>query len=408
MIPRGVLDVTWADLWFAWRASVEAEEATLRAAEAELERLWNPARPTLTCWTVRTAWELLLRTQAWPAGSEVLMSAVTIRDMADLVRRHAWIPIPIDVDPRTLSVDPAHVRQRITPRTKAIVVAQLFGSRSSLAELSVIAREAGVLLIEDAAQAFAGRNDRGDPAADVSFFSFGLIKAQTALGGALVECRDPALAERMRAAAEKFPRQTAAEFRRRIHRAAWLQGLAQHGVFTVVVNACRLIGLDYDQRLAQSLRSFHGDLLTKLSRRPSSGLLALLTRRLQRADTRWIERKTFLAETIRAELAPHVRLGDAAHFPSQWVLPIRVGDPARVCRSLAAAGFDATCHASNLTVIAPSPERPEIATPLAAKWAPQLVYLPLSPCLTERRAREMGRLVNRLAVVSDDASAKRR
>lgn len=399
MIPRGVLDLSSLDLRFAIRQCAETAslpESAALATAAEVERIWDPSGGTLACLSLRSGWDLVLQALNWPPDSEILMSAVTIRDMAEIVRRHQLVPVPVDVDPQTLAIDPTRLGPLFSSRTRGVVATHLFGSRTPLGPLAAVAREHGVLVFEDAAQAYAGLADRGDAGADVSGFSFGPIKAQTALGGGLIEVRDPELLGRMRQIQATWPRQTGAEYRRRVRRFAWLHRLSHPGCFTAMAWSCRLAGLDYDRHLSQALRGFgSGDLLPKIRRQPSLPLLRLMQRRLGKPDRRWIERKNQLAAIIRDALPVRCRLGESAPFPSRWVLPILVEDPDGACRRLRAAGFDATRHASNMTVIAPHPARPDVVASLASRWVPQLVYLPLHPALTDTQALQMARLAGK-------------
>ena len=57
-------------------------------------------------------------------------------------------PVFADVQPRTLNLDPAHVRSLITPRTKAIVCVHYGGLPCDLDELHALAREHGLVFIE--------------------------------------------------------------------------------------------------------------------------------------------------------------------------------------------------------------------------------------------------------------------
>jgi dTDP-4-amino-4,6-dideoxygalactose transaminase len=157
------------------------------------------------------------------------------------------------------------------------------------------------------------------------------------------------------------------------------------------------LGVDYDQRLSQAVRGFGGgDLLQKIRRRPSFPLLQLLRLRLAKPNRQWLLRKSQIAKLIREELDPQLRIGNAASFPTHWVLPIRVRDSEAVCRGLIAGGFDATRHSSNMTVIPTPVERLEVVTPRASQWASPLIYLPLHPSLTDELAGKMARVVNRL------------
>ena len=55
------------------------------------------------CLSVRSAWDLLLHVLAWPAGSEVIVSAITHPDMITILRAHGLVPVPVDVDLDTLA-----------------------------------------------------------------------------------------------------------------------------------------------------------------------------------------------------------------------------------------------------------------------------------------------------------------
>ena len=71
--------------------------------------------------------------------------------------------------------------------------------------LSRFAREHGLLLVEDCAQAFQGPERMGDPVADVSMYSFGTLKTSTALGGAILRVRDREVLGRMRGIQASYP-----------------------------------------------------------------------------------------------------------------------------------------------------------------------------------------------------------
>jgi dTDP-3-amino-3,4,6-trideoxy-alpha-D-glucose transaminase len=62
-----------------------------------------------------------------------------------------------DVDPHTLQIDPVDAGRRVTRRTRALVVVHLYGQPCRLNALAAIARGAGLVLIQDAAQAHGAR-----------------------------------------------------------------------------------------------------------------------------------------------------------------------------------------------------------------------------------------------------------
>jgi dTDP-4-amino-4,6-dideoxygalactose transaminase len=86
-------------------------------------------------------------------GDEVIVPGYTfIASISSIIFARA-IPILAEVD-RTLNLDPADVRLKITPRTKAILPVHMLGNPARLDELKAIADEHGLLLLEDCAQAF--------------------------------------------------------------------------------------------------------------------------------------------------------------------------------------------------------------------------------------------------------------
>jgi len=83
-------------------------------------------------------------------GDEVIVPGYTfIATMSSVIYARA-IPILAEVD-RSLDLDPADVRRKITPRTKAILVVHMLGNPARLDELKAIADEHHLLLIEDCA-----------------------------------------------------------------------------------------------------------------------------------------------------------------------------------------------------------------------------------------------------------------
>ena len=147
--------------------------------------------------SVRSGFDLLLKSAIelndWPAESEIVFSGMTIADMPKIAVEHGLTVIGTDLNPKTMAPDPDHVASKITAKTKAIVVAHLMGGRSELDEIAEIAREHDLILIVDCAQSFTGQTDDISEFADVSMFSFGSIKTNTALGGAVLKVNDPGL-----------------------------------------------------------------------------------------------------------------------------------------------------------------------------------------------------------------------
>jgi len=98
------------------------------------------------------ALELALRAGGVVSGGEVIIPANTFIATAEAVSRIGAVPVPVDVDPDYLLIDPRAVADAVTPRTQAIVPVHLFGQTAFVEQLEPIAAVCGAVIIEDAAQ----------------------------------------------------------------------------------------------------------------------------------------------------------------------------------------------------------------------------------------------------------------
>lgn len=134
-------------------------------------------------------------------GDEVITPTYSFFATAGCVSRLGATPVLVDIDPVTFNVDPAAVARAVTTRTKAILPVHLFGLMADMDPLLDIAANAGVPVIEDAAQAI-GATSRGRQAGSVGLvgcFSFFPSKNLGAFGDAgLVTTADASLAAEIR------------------------------------------------------------------------------------------------------------------------------------------------------------------------------------------------------------------
>jgi dTDP-4-amino-4,6-dideoxygalactose transaminase len=86
-------------------------------------------------------------------GDEVLVPAFTFLASASCVLHSNGIPIFVDIEPETCTIDPSKIEERITDRTKAIVAVDIHGVPCSYDEIHEIAARYGLYVIEDGAQA---------------------------------------------------------------------------------------------------------------------------------------------------------------------------------------------------------------------------------------------------------------
>src|SRR5262245_20307874 len=86
-------------------------------------------------------------------GDEVIVPPTTMSATAMAPLVYGGIPVFVDIEPETFCLDPSKVRAAITPRTRAILVVNIFGHPARRHELRAIAEEHGIVLVEDNAQA---------------------------------------------------------------------------------------------------------------------------------------------------------------------------------------------------------------------------------------------------------------
>jgi dTDP-4-amino-4,6-dideoxygalactose transaminase len=135
------------------------------------------------------------------SGDEVITSPFTFVATASAIVRAGATPVFADIDPGSYNLDPEHLRSLITPRTRAIIPVHLFGLVSEMNPIMELAREKGIAVIEDAAQAI-GAAYRGKVAGTIGSmgcFSFFPSKNLGGAGdGGIVTTNDDGYADRLR------------------------------------------------------------------------------------------------------------------------------------------------------------------------------------------------------------------
>ena len=392
MIPRGAPYIGWADLVAATCYSVAPREPALAWSEAQsrVEALWAPN--TVAFLSVRSGLDALFAEFAFPRGSEIVTSAITIPNILDIIAHHGLVAVPVDVDPDTLAVDAAAVRRAITPATKAILIAHLFGSRMPLDGIAAVARDSRIPLLEDCAQSNDGTAYRGHAGSAVSMFSFGSIKRQTAMGGGLLVCHDAALAGHLRARQATYPVVARTAYFRRVATMIGIKAAAVRPIFNLFEGMCRLLGRDHDRILGNALRGFsHGDLFVRLRQQPCIPMLRLLDRRLRQPPLAAVAARVAVVRAVTAEFPDIPRGGAKASHHSHWLFPILVPRPAALMHQLGRSGFDATRGASNLCCV-PAPAG-RTAPRSAQRLMDQVLYLPLCTTASPEEMRLMARVV---------------
>lgn len=132
-------------------------------------------------------------------GDEIIVTPWTMCATATAILMWNAIPVFADIEEETFNLDPAAVERAITPRTKAIMVADIFGHPARLDELMAIARRYKLKVIEDAAQApgVMYGNRYAGTVADVGGYSLNYHKHIHTGEGGMCVTNDPEIAERI-------------------------------------------------------------------------------------------------------------------------------------------------------------------------------------------------------------------
>ncbi len=397
MWVRKRLDFDWPDLGTALANCFLPRRRAVAAAQ--LERLWTRGDESIACLSVRSGFDLWLAALNLPRGSEVLVSAITIPDMVRIIEDHGLVPVPVDIDAEHLAVDMESLRRAVTPKTRAILVAHLFGTRQPLDAVADFAQQHGLLLAEDCAQAFVGREFTGHPEADVSMFSFGPIKTATALQGGVLRVRDSKTLAEMRRLLALQPRQSRWTYARRILKYAAITALSTKPMYAAVFRTWRALGRDPDQLVNGAVRGFAGpDFFRRIRKQPCAPLLLLVKRRIARFNRSRIMRREQLGERLLSLIGDNfVSPGFAADEHTFWVFPVLADDSARLIAAMREAGFDGS-SAHSMCVVKPPADRPGQRAVMAEGTLPRIVYLPLYWQLPDT---ELERMAGVLHAVSD-------
>ena len=133
-------------------------------------------------------------------GDEVILPAFTIISCAAAIVRKGCVPVLVDSEPLTWNMDVTLLEEKITSRTRAIMVVHIYGLPVDMDPVLALARKHGLKIIEDAAEMHGQtyNNKQCGSFGDISTFSFYPNKHITTGEGGMILTDDDALAERCR------------------------------------------------------------------------------------------------------------------------------------------------------------------------------------------------------------------
>lgn len=133
-------------------------------------------------------------------GDEVITTPLTFAASANCVLYCGGTPIFADIKPDTYNIDPDDIRRKITDKTKAIIPVHYTGKPCEMDEIHAIAKEYGLVVIEDAAHALGAdyKGNKVGSMSDMTTFSFHPVKHITTGEGGMITTNDEKLYRKLK------------------------------------------------------------------------------------------------------------------------------------------------------------------------------------------------------------------
>lgn len=193
---RALDEVLTSGKW--WRGAYDDPGASKVGQFEDAFAAFQDAKYGVAVTNGTAALECAYRAVGVEAGDEVIVPAVTFVATATAVLQAGAVPVFVDVDPRTYTIDPQAVSAAITPRTRCLAPVDYGGLPCDYDALIAIGKRHAIPIVADCAHAHGTRwRGRGVGAlTELGTFSFQMGKTLTTGEGGMVLTDDQALAEK--------------------------------------------------------------------------------------------------------------------------------------------------------------------------------------------------------------------
>lgn len=336
----------------------------------------------MVCLSVRTSLDLALQALSLPPGSEVILTAINIPQMVKILRYHGLVPIPVDIDVGGLAPKLEDIKKKITPRTKVIMLSFIFGAFFDAEPIHQLAKQHGIFTIEDMAESFVDTKYSGSPSADMSTFSFGTIKTQTALGGCITVIRNNEVVYRkMREIESKYEMETTYWYMKKIVKTLPVMLALNNTNINQLRKYLNYINYDYKDKAVSLVRGFKEkeDFLSTFRKQVPTPLFAMLFLRmytfnqpeLERATKRQLEGQQYLLQNN--VIVP----GHLSKNRCFWLFPVIVPDVHLCYKMMNNRGVDAYMGTTQLDLVEPPVGSTHDYPTEASYLITHVLYLPI-------------------------------
>ena len=191
------------DLALALRVLLRPRQWVRGEARSALERgfaEWLPSEGAFAFASGRGALYAILQAFGIQKDDEVLLQAYTCVAVPEPVLWVGAVPVYVDIQPETFNMSPDDLQKKISPKSKVLIIQHTFGLPSELEPLLNIAKNNGLLVVEDCAHAMSAKykGRHVGTFGDASFFSFGRDKVLSSVFGGIAVLHSEQGREKMR------------------------------------------------------------------------------------------------------------------------------------------------------------------------------------------------------------------
>ena len=327
--------------------------------------------------SVRSGFDALLFALSLPKGSEIMVSTISIKDMKTIIEAYDLVAIPVDIDANTLEPDLKDAQNKITHNTKAFLFAHIFGAISNLTSLANFCQKNKLLLIEDGAQIFSGREYIAHPKADITMISFGPLKTATTLAGAIMSLRNTHknLLDKITKIESGRPKYKRLDYLKRVLKFSAQHYLSSPILFTAFVYSCHILKKDYDVIISKLTRSFPKEkLLEDIRQQINPTIVFAMAWRLSKYPIWKIEaREKNAMEKVAMFQGKYQIPGIRSLRHTCWLLPVTSSSPNEDIEKLRKNNIDATKLSTSLSCLSDNPQK---ETPKANLVMQNTYYIP--------------------------------
>jgi perosamine synthetase len=138
---------------------------------------------------------------------EVILQAFTTVALPNIIQWCGAGPVFVDIDEKTYNINPEKIEEKITAKTKAIIVQHTFGNPADINKIVEIAKKHNLYMIEDCAHSLGAEYEDKKTGifGDAAFFSFGRDKVISSVSGGMIITANQELGEKIKGFRDEMP-----------------------------------------------------------------------------------------------------------------------------------------------------------------------------------------------------------